>query len=102
MLALVNEVRAERGVDPLVRCEALDRAAQDYALVLEDWGNLSHTGPDGSDIGARAQAVGYGRWNYLGENILLRSFTHIGVGTSAEAASSSRYWVQVFGADGTC
>lgn len=126
MLALVNEVRAERGVAPLVRCEALDRAAQDYALVLEDWGNLSHTGPDGSKPVDRALATGYGRSTVLGENIasgypdvqavmagwmdspghrenILRpAYTQIGLGRSVEFAHPSPYWVQVFGADGTC
>lgn len=126
MLAIVNEARAERGVAPLMRCEALDRAAQDYALVLEDWGNLSHTGPDGSKPVDRARAAGYGGSTFVGENIasgagnvqaamagwmdspghrenILRpAYTQIGLGRSVEFANPSPYWVQVFGAGGTC
>lgn len=126
MIELVNDARAEFDLDPLATCEALDRAAQDYAVVLEEWGELSHTGPDGSQPVDRARAAGYGRSTFVGENIasgypnvravvagwlespghranILRpSYTQIGVGKSLRSAHPSPYWVQVFGAGGTC
>ena len=48
MVAAVNAERAKAGLNPMVSCATLDRAAQGYAEQLSARGVLSHYGPDGS------------------------------------------------------
>src|SRR6058998_1939987 len=68
VLVRVNQQRAARGLSPLVRVGALDRAAQAYAIRMATEGFFDHNAPDGSTPGQRLQDAGYtGRtW---GENI---------------------------------
>lgn len=128
MLAAINAARRDAGVADLSWCRALATNAQSYADVLRDWGQISHTGPDGSTLSSRLAASGYTGWKLAGENLasgqadavavldawldsaphranLLNSaYTHFGVGR-ADATEGGRtvpYWVQVFGTGGTC
>jgi uncharacterized protein YkwD len=125
MLASVNASRAQAGLAPLVACGALNRAAQNYADTMAASGVLSHTGPDGSTLTSRVRAAGYnmapgarsvsyaeniaqgqpsvaavmaGWMNSPGHraNLLAPGTTHIGVGRHGV------WWVQNFGAGGTC
>lgn len=56
---LINVVRAEYGLPPLVYNETLAQAAQGQANDCSQRGWCSHTGSDGSDIKTRVRAVGY-------------------------------------------
>ena len=124
LLGLVNEARA-RGHD----CDAegvfaatgavtleprLTGAAQAHAEDMNAKNYFSHTGQDGSNIGARVDRAGYA-WRLVGENIgsgytdaatvtkdwlesdghcanlMKPDYEHMGVGKSGEV------WVQVFG-----
>jgi uncharacterized protein YkwD len=125
MLAAVNTERAKAGLNPMVSCATLNRAAQGYAEQLSARGVLSHYGPDGSDPAARERAAGYlaapgQRYMYGAENIaqgyptvaavmagwmgsqghrdniLASATTHLGMGRQGT------WWVQNFGTGGTC
>jgi uncharacterized protein YkwD len=125
MLAAVNAERAKAGLNPMVSCATLNRAAQGYAENLSSRGVLSHYGPDGSDPAARERAAGYlaapgqrymfGAENiaqgyptvaavmagWMGsqghrDNILASATTHLGMGRQGT------WWVQNFGTGGTC
>nr|WP_317623435.1 CAP domain-containing protein [Streptomyces noursei] len=117
MVQLVNQERTKAGCSPLTLNEKLTKAAQDHSRDMADHGNMSHTGSDGSDPGARITTAGY-NWGSYGENvaygydtpesvmagwmsspghkrnILDCSFKEIGVGL----AQPGSYWMQDFGA----
>jgi uncharacterized protein YkwD len=69
VVLLVNEQRAAAGLAPLVVNETLADGAQDYAQYMATANFFSHTGPDGSDVTARAEAAGYTTWVFLAENL---------------------------------
>jgi uncharacterized protein YkwD len=56
---LINEVRAQHGLSPLVYNETLALAAQAHANDCARRGWCSHTGSDGSDIKTRILRTGY-------------------------------------------
>ena len=56
---LINQVRAQHGLPPLVYNETLAQAAQGQADDCAQRGWCSHTGSDGSDIKTRIQRAGY-------------------------------------------
>lgn len=126
MLRLVNAQRAKVGARPLVLCQPLMDATRKYARVMARTGHVDHTGPDGRQPWERGVAEGY-QYQAYGENIaagqrtvrdVMRAwvgspghyanlvstrFTHLGVGHAVAATSRhSDYWVQNFGAGGTC
>ncbi|WP_308427716.1 CAP domain-containing protein [Streptomyces albospinus] len=116
MVELVNEERAKVGCSPLTLNAKLAKAAQAHSQDMADHRNMSHTGSDGSDPGARINSAGYA-WSSYGENvaygydtsesvmagwmsspghkrnILDCSFKEIGVGL----AQPGSYWTQDFG-----
>jgi uncharacterized protein YkwD len=125
MLAAVNAERSRVGLGPMYWCATLDRAAQTYAEQMAGRGVLSHTGADGSSPASRQRAAGYGaapglRYMHGAENIamgypsvgavmagwmgssghrnniLAPGTIHIGMGRQGN------WWVQNFGAGGTC
>lgn len=130
MLAALNALRAERGLVPLALCGSLNRSSQTYAETLASWGKISHTGPDGSDLRSRVAAAGYNGWNTIGENLaagqdsvsevmdawkkssthmanlVKAEYRHVGfgrqMGTYQNNANQSWFWVQNFGANGSC
>ncbi|MFI0787662.1 CAP domain-containing protein [Streptomyces lydicus] len=119
ILELVNNERAKAGCSPLTLNAKLTKAAQDHSKDMASHGNMSHTGSDGSDPGARITRAGY-HWSAYGENIaygysspesvmkgwmaspghkrniLDCSFKEIGVGL----AQPGDYWTQDFGTAG--
>lgn len=125
MLDRVNALRASVGAAPLVLCDSLGRAAQAYAADMAARSFFSHTSPEGTDPGDRVDAQGFhGRaW---GENIaagyrsveavmagwidspghyanLVRpAFTQVGFGRATSTDQYGVYWVQDFGAGGSC
>jgi uncharacterized protein YkwD len=56
---LINEVRAQHGLEPLAYNETLARAAQGQANDCTQRGWCSHTGSDGSSIKTRILRAGY-------------------------------------------
>ncbi|MFD3548769.1 CAP domain-containing protein [Streptomyces sp. NPDC058655] len=117
VLALVNQERAAAGCPALTVNAKLTKAAQDHSADMAAHGNMSHTGSDGSDPGARITRAGY-QWRTYGENvaygygsaakvmegwmnspghkrnILDCSYKEIGIGL----AQPGQYWTQNFGA----
>jgi len=67
VVELVNAARQQEGLEPLSPAASLMEAAQRQARAMAGSGHLSHTGPDGSTMGERAQAAGYTGWSALGE-----------------------------------
>jgi uncharacterized protein YkwD len=61
---LINDVRAQHGLPPLIYNETLAQAAQAHANDCVQRGWCSHTGSDGSDIKTRIIRAGYdpGGW----------------------------------------
>ncbi|MFG2617229.1 CAP domain-containing protein [Streptomyces sp. NPDC048507] len=117
VLALVNKERAAVGCPVLTVNAKLTKAAQDHSADMAAHSNMSHTGSDGSDPGARITRAGY-EWRTYGENvaygyasaaqvmegwmnspghkrnILDCSYKEIGIGL----AQPGQYWTQDFGA----
>ncbi|MEU9007425.1 CAP domain-containing protein [Streptomyces sp. NPDC048551] len=117
VLALVNKERAAVGCPVLTVNAKLTKAAQDHSADMAAHNNMSHTGSDGSDPGARITRAGY-EWRTYGENvaygyasaaqvmegwmnspghkrnILDCSYKEIGIGL----AQPGQYWTQDFGA----
>jgi len=60
VLALVNALRAERGLPPYRANSALMAAAQGHSEYMASTGNITHTGPNFTNSKARAIAAGYG------------------------------------------
>ncbi|MEX0799721.1 MAG: CAP domain-containing protein [Dehalococcoidia bacterium] len=87
LVSLTNNLRAQHGLPPLAVNANLTAAAESYAGVMaaNDW--LSHTGPDGSTLGARADAAGYAGWTFLAENL------YVGY-AGADAASILQAWAE--------
>ena len=71
----VNAIRAENGRAPLSPNKKLTRAAETHAKDMIRKGFFSHTGSNGSTIGARAKAQNY-RYCVIAENI---AKGHLGV-----------------------
>ncbi|MFF4419594.1 CAP domain-containing protein [Streptomyces sp. NPDC001549] len=116
VLALVNQERASAGCQAVSLNAKLTKAAQDHSADMASHSNMSHTGSDGSDPGARITRAGY-TWSTYGENvaygystpekvmegwmnsqghrenILNCSFKEIGIGL----AQPGSYWTQDFG-----
>ncbi|MER7736225.1 CAP domain-containing protein [Streptomyces erythrochromogenes] len=116
VLALVNQERAAAGCQAVTLNAKLTKAAQDHSADMAANSNMSHTGSDGSDPGARITRAGYA-WSTYGENvaygystpekvmegwmnspghrenILNCSFKEIGIGL----AQPNSYWTQDFG-----
>lgn len=65
---LLNGMRAEQGLGPVTPSPRLEEAAMAHALDMAEGGFFSHTGSDGSNVGRRARAAGYG-WCAIAENI---------------------------------
>lgn len=68
-----NLVRAERGLSLLGRSVELDRAAQFMADELARRGTLDHTDLGGRKPWDRAESFGYRNWEFVAENLALRS-----------------------------
>lgn len=128
MLGLLNAERAKVGASPLALCAKLSSAATKFAnlMAAQNYYNTEHIGPDGSRPQDRVIAEGY-RWTQVGENqaagqqsvaevmaawvqspshysnIVDKGYSHVGFGHGfAEATDYGHYWVQDFGAGGTC
>ncbi|QIP82949.1 CAP domain-containing protein [Streptomyces sp. Tu 2975] len=116
IVTLVNNERSKAGCSPVTLNAKLTKAAQAHSEDMAAHRNMSHTGSDGSDAGARITRAGY-TWSTYGENvaygyatpesvmaawmaspghkrnILDCGFKEIGVGL----AQPDNYWAQEFG-----
>ncbi|MFJ9742116.1 CAP domain-containing protein [Streptomyces sp. NPDC101166] len=68
VVSLVNSERSKAGCSPLTVNAKLTKAAQDHSADMASHRNMSHTGSDGSDPGARITRAGYA-WSTYGENV---------------------------------
>jgi uncharacterized protein YkwD len=68
IMALINAERAKRGLGTLQYNGALASAAQRHATEMAAKGYFSHSGQNGSSVGDRARAAGYG-YCYVSENL---------------------------------
>lgn len=68
-LRRVNEARRRAGRTPVVPNPLLDAAAQLYAEEMFRRGFYGHLSPERRTPGDRAEAVGYGPYRFLAENI---------------------------------
>lgn len=66
--AAMNAVRSAAGLPRLSYAPALEDAAARHARDMLRARFFSHTGSDGSDVGARVHRAGY-RWCFVAENI---------------------------------
>jgi len=66
--AQVNDIRTRNGLAPLAASAGLTQAAAAHASDMQANGFFSHTGSNGSGIGDRARASGYG-FCFIAENI---------------------------------
>lgn len=123
IIDLVNQQRVANGLAPVVYNQKLAVSAQGYAESMASRDFFSHTGTDGSNLVARAEAAGYTTWSFLGENlaggqptpervvaawmaspghranILAADATEVGLGHSDNAATKfGHYWALEFGA----
>lgn len=68
ILTQVNAIRASEGAAPLAADARLERAAQAHGNDMVSAAFFSHTGSDGSSVGARVKRQGYG-FCFVAENI---------------------------------
>lgn len=123
-LRLTNAKRSAAGLVPLALCPPLNRAAAGHSADQARRNELTHTGADGSNGGARISAQGYRftAWaenvakgypsvqelldGWMGStthrnNILDPTFRHVGFGR-ATSSGGATFWTQNFGAGGDC
>lgn len=114
---LVNQIRAENGLEPFVYNATLAQVARAHSQDMIDRGFFDHTNPDGDGPGDRVSAAGV-RWSQVAENIaagqrtpeevvtswmnspghranILGSCKELGVGL-ALGGSYGCYWTQCF------
>ena len=75
MLALINQERTSRGLDPLELERNLNESSEDHSSWMLDTDRFSHTGQGGSSATQRMQAAGFdlsGSWR-TGEKIAWQS-----------------------------
>lgn len=66
---LVNERRAEAGLQPLTWNENVAGVARVHSANMANYKFFSHTGVDGKRVDTRADSLGVKKWHALGENI---------------------------------
>lgn len=114
-----NEYRKQQGLGILTLNNRVVSAAQGHADWMATNDKMSHTGKNGSTLGARLKQAGY-RYSYAGENIakgynsvftvmqgwrnstghrlnmLNKNYQHIGVAV-VKSKTGKRYWCVDFG-----
>lgn len=66
---MLNQKRAERGLKPLVWSDKVAAVARMHSQNMAEFDFFSHRGIDGKLVSDRADTVGLGSWNAIGENI---------------------------------
>lgn len=126
MLNRVNAVRVQAGVPPLLMCTRLTASAAVHAQDMASSGVFDHVGTAGDQFWDRMASAGY-RMRTSGENIAAGqrapwevmkawraspahyailtdpAFRHVGFAMAvASTGPYGTYWVQDFGAGGSC
>ena len=130
VLFLTNTERLKEGLDPLVGCDNLHKAAQSHTNAMHEQNFYDHVNPyTGDGPGERANKAGYG-WSSIGENAykspqspraavrgwmnspghrenILGNFEHLGIGITLGGSDTYGdgnwfWWVQKFGTGGPC
>ena len=130
VLFLTNTERFKEGLDPLVGCDNLHRAAQAHSDAMHEQDFYDHVNPyTGDGPGERADKAGYG-WSSIGENAykspqspraavrgwmnspghrdnILGDYKHLGIGITLGGSDTYGdgnwfWWVQNFGTGGPC
>lgn len=68
LIRIANRERANHGLAPLIRDDALTRAAQKHSESMRDIGFFSHYSFDGRTVRDRLESEGV-TWSYIAENI---------------------------------
>ena len=121
MLSLVNNLRVNNGVAPLVLNTELNQAAFDHSYDMAHNNYFSHTGLNGSTFSQRAIAAGYtgsprGENIAAGNSLVVNTFNQwvnssghlnnmlnsganeMGIGhASFNGSTYTHYWTQIFG-----
>ncbi len=121
MLQLVNELRAQEGLQPLQLNTSLNNAAFNHSKDMGDNNYFSHTGLNGSSFSDRARAEGYTgsprgeniaagnatveatfrQWVNSGghlNNMLNAGHNEMGIGhATVDGSRYTHYWTQIFG-----
>jgi len=85
---LINKLRTDAGLEPLVWREDLAELAREHSQDMADRKYFSHHGSDGSMVDDRADKLGISNWAAIGENIaFLRGFDEV-------AASAVQRWLE--------
>ena len=130
VLFLTNTERLKEGLDPLVGCDNLHKAAQAHSDAMHEQDFYDHDNPyTGDGPGERMDKAGY-RWSSYGENAykspqspraavrgwmnspghrdnILGSYEHLGIGITLGGSDTYGdgnwfWWVQNFGSGGDC
>lgn len=76
---LLNARRASVGLSPLVWDDNIAKVARLHSRNMAEQGFFSHKGSDGTMVDDRADMLGLGRWQAIGENIaFLKGFDNPG------------------------
>ena len=67
--ALINQKRAEEGLEPLTWNDEVARIARLHSDNMVKFKFFSHKGMDGKNVDGRADSIGLTRWTAMGENI---------------------------------
>ncbi|MBP0481245.1 CAP domain-containing protein [Sagittula sp. M10.9X] len=115
---MLNGLRAEQGLEPVVSSPRLEEAAKRHALDMARRGFFGHEGSDGSDVMARARRQGYGACTIAenlaqGQNTLTEvlgawvqspghraNLLHPNIREYGLVRAPGDIWVLVLGADG--
>ncbi|MCS6873489.1 MAG: CAP domain-containing protein [Pyrinomonadaceae bacterium] len=87
---MLNQRRAEIGLEPLVWNERLALAARLHSKQMAQYGFFSHVGLDGSLVSKRIEAFGVKGWRAVGENIAYNRGFDDPVSTACEGWMKSR------------
>ena len=66
---MLNQRRAERGLKPLAWSDKVAAVARMHSQNMAEFDFFSHRGIDGKLVSDRADTVGLGTWDAIGENI---------------------------------
>lgn len=69
VVARINAIRAQNGLNPLVVQPQLTASAQAYAQAMAAGKFFGHVAPNGSTLVTRDEAAGYSGWSVLEENL---------------------------------
>ena len=88
IFGLLNEVRAENGLSPLVWDDQVAELARVHSQNMADYKFFSHRDTDGMTVDGRAESYGLTAWRGIGENIATMR------GQSDPAAIAVKTWMQ--------